>query len=300
MKPASSAVDSGNHFIQTARCSIKTLIFLFTRTFQQIMPDRYALVTGASMGLGKVFARALATRKHNLVLVARSGDKLESLAEELRQAGISTEFVVCDLAAPSGGQELVRQLRERQLTIDLLVNNAGFGIQGEFRKLALERQLEMLRLHNAAVVELSYLLLPAMIEERRGGIINISSMAGLQAIPYAALYSASKSFLTTFSLALEREVGRHGVKVVTVCPGRLKAAPQGEASPDGERKKFPGGEQSHEEVVAQTLQLLDRGGGLLIPGFVNKLANFAERFFPRRLVTKAIGKMSRPDSSRVN
>jgi short-subunit dehydrogenase len=255
----------------------------------------YALVTGASTGLGKVFAQALAARKHNLVLVARSEDPLQSLADQLQTTyGVLAETLSMDLAAPAAGRRLAQQLTERDLRIDLLVNNAGFGVQGEFRKLDLDRQLEMINLHNATVVELTYLLLPAMIEEHRGGIINISSMAGLQAIPYATLYSATKSFLTTFSLALEREVGGHGVKVVTVCPGRLKAAPQGDEPKNSERKKVPGGEQAHEDVVAQTLKMLDEGGGLLIPGMVNKFANFIERFFPRRLVTKAIGKMSRP------
>jgi short-subunit dehydrogenase len=266
------------------------------------MPDNlkdhsnpYALVTGASTGLGKVFAQALAARKHNLVLVARSEDKLQALAYQLQTThGVLAETLPMDLAAPAAGRRLAQQLTERDLRIDLLVNNAGFGVQGEFRKLDLDRQLEMINLHNAAVVELTYLLLPGMIEEHRGGIINISSMAGFQAVPYATLYSATKSFLTTFSLALEREVGRHGVKVVTVCPGRLKAAPQGEEPKTGERKKVPGGEQAHEDVVAQTLKMLDEGGGLLIPGLVNKFANFIERFFPRRLVTKVIGKMSRP------
>lgn len=266
------------------------------------MPDnpndqsrRYALVTGASMGLGKVFAQALAARKRNLVLVARSEYKLAALAEQLRtQQGILTETLPLDLAVPGAGQQLAQQLNERNLRIDLLVNNAGFGVQGEFRKLDLARQLAMIHLHNTAVVELTYLLLPSMIEEGCGGIINISSMAGMQAVPYATLYSATKSFLTTFSLALEREVGRHGVKIVTVCPGRLKAAPQGEEPKDSQRKKFPGGEQAHEEVVEQTLKMLDEGGGLLIPGFVNKFANLVERFFPRRLVAKGIGKLSRP------
>ena len=102
------------------------------------------------------------------------------------------------------------------------MNNAGFGVQGQFWKLDLQRQIEMIHLHNASVVELTYLLLPAMIEECRGGIINISSMAGFQALPYATLYSATKSFLTTFSLALEQEVRRYKIKVVTVCPGRLE------------------------------------------------------------------------------
>lgn len=258
----------------------------------------YTLITGASTGLGKVFAHALAARKRNLVLVARSEDKLAALAAHLKtQHGILAETQSWDLAAPAAGQRLAQQLAERNLCIDLLVNNAGFGVQGEFRKLDLSRQLEMIQLHNTSVVELTYLLLPAMIEAHRGGIINISSMAGLQPIPYATLYSATKSFLTTFSLALEREVGRHGVKVVTVCPGRLKAAPRGDEPKDAPRKKFPGGEQAHEDVVAQALKMLDDGGGLLIPGLINKFANLAERFFPRRLVTKAVGKLSRPKSN---
>lgn len=255
------------------------------------MPTKYALVTGASMGLGKAFARELAARKLNLVLIARSKDRLEALASELSAAhGVEVMPMPFDLAQPLASQQLVQQLNQRGLGIDLLINNAGFGMQGQLWKLDLDRQIEMIHLHNVSVVELTYLLLPAMIEERRGGIINISSMAGFQALPYAALYSATKSFLTTFSLALEQEVRRHKIKVVTVCPGRLK--PEVE---DKERRKFPGGEQAHEEIVAATLKMLDGDGGLLVPGWVNKVAIFAERFFPRRLVAKAAGKMSRPD-----
>ena len=255
------------------------------------MPDNYALVTGASMGLGKAFARALAARKQNLVIVGRSEAKLVALASELKVAhAIEVEPIPFDLAQPLAGQQLAQQLRERGLRVDLLVNNAGFGLQGQLWKLDLQRQIEMIHLHNASVVELTYLLLPPMIEERRGGIINISSMAGFQALPYATLYSATKSFLTTFSIALEQEVRRYKIKVVTVCPGRLK--PEVE---DKERKKFPGGEQTHEEIVAATLKMLDNDGGLLVSGWVNKVAAFAERFFPRRLVAKAAGKLSRPD-----
>jgi short-subunit dehydrogenase len=250
----------------------------------------YALVTGASQGLGKAFARALAAREHNLVLVARSKDKLDALASELKAAhAVEVEVIQCDLAQPHAGQQLAQELSDRELRVDLLINNAGFGMQGQLWKLDLERQIEMINLHNASVVELTYLLLPPMIEECHGGIINISSMAGFQALPYAALYSATKSFLTTFSLALEQEVRRHKIKVVTVSPGRLK--PEVE---DKERKKFPGGEQTHEEIVGATLKMLDGNGGLLVPGWVNKIALFAERFFPRRVVAKGAGKMSRP------
>lgn len=256
---------------------------------------RYALVTGASMGLGKFFAQALAARKRNLILVARSKNKLEALASELRAShAILAEPLAFDLASPTAGQRLAEHLRERDLRINLLVNNAGFGLQGEFWNLTLERQREMIYLHNAAVVELTYHLLPAMIEERRGGIINVSSTAGFQPIPYATLYAATKSFLTTFSVGLEHEVRRHGISVVTVCPGRLRAIPEDEEGQNEKRKKVPGGEQAHEDVVAETLSALDRGGGMIVPGFINKFSVFAQRLIPRSIVPKIVARLSRP------
>ena len=252
----------------------------------------YALVTGASRGLGKYFARAVAARQQNLVLVARDKDRLTALAAELEKAnGIRAETLALDLASPGAGGRLAEQVQGRGLKIDLLVNNAGFGDQGEFLRLPLARQLEMISLQNTTVVELTYNLLPAMIEQRRGGIINVSSMAGFQPIPYATIYSATKSFLTTFSLALEAEMRRHKVAVVTVCPGRLRA--DTEEPEEDERKKVPGGEQSHEDVVRLALRRLDRGGGLVIPGAINKFAAFAVAFAPRSRVARLIGKMTK-------
>jgi uncharacterized protein len=252
----------------------------------------YALVTGASRGLGKYFARALAARRQHLVLVARDSDRLARLAVELEKAnGIRAETLALDLASPGAGGRLAEQLKDRGLKIDLLVNNAGFGDSGEFLKLSLARQLEMISLQNATVVELTYNLLPAMIEQRRGGIINVSSMAGFQPVPYATIYSATKSFLTTFSLALEAEMRRYKVAVVTVCPGRLRADP--EEPEEGERKKVPGGEQAHEDVVRLALRMLDRGGGLVIPGAMNKFAAFAVAFAPRSRIARLIGKMTK-------
>ena len=252
----------------------------------------YALVTGASRGLGKYFARALAVRQQNLVLVARDNDRLTKLAGELeKKHGIRAVALALDLASPGAGGRLAEQLKERALKIDLLVNNAGFGEQGEFLKLPLARQLEMISLQNATVVELTYNLLPALIEQRRGGIINVSSMAGFQPVPYATIYSSTKSFLTTFSLALEAEMRRYKVAVVTVCPGRLRADP--EDPEGGERKKVPGGEQAHEDVVRLALQKLDQGGGLVIPGAMNKFAAFAVAFAPRSRVARLIGKMTK-------
>lgn len=253
----------------------------------------FALVTGASQGLGKYFARALAARRHNLVLVARTKEKLEALANELRTThAIEAEPLAFDLASPLAGQRLAQELRERELSIDLLVNNAGFGLRGKFWEFSLERQLEMISLHDAAAVELTYSLLPPMIEAHTGGIINVSSIAGFQPIPYAALYSATKAFLTTFSMALREELRATGVKMVTVCPGRLRADPEEESSEP--RQKVPGGEQAHEEVVAETLKKLDTGGGLVIPGRMNRLTVRAQRLIPPNAVPKIVARMSKP------
>src|SRR5260370_31661074 len=184
----------------------------------------FALVTGASQGLGKVFAQALAARKQNVILVARSRDKLESLASELKRShSILAEALEFDLASPSAGLRLAEQLRDRKLRVNLLVNNAGFGVRGEFLNLPLERQMEMLQLNNAAVVELTYSLLPSLMEHPQAGIINVSSTAGFQPIPYASLYAATKSFLMSFSLGLQEELRSSRVSVVTLCPGRILA-----------------------------------------------------------------------------
>ena len=142
------------------------------------MRSGYALVTGASRGLGRHFAEELARRRQNLVLVARSRDKLENIAERLRTAHeIAVETVTIDLASCNAGQALARELDKRNLPIDLLVNNAGFGDQGEFFRLPLKRQLDMIHLQTSTIVELTHKLLSRMIEQRRGGIINVSSMA---------------------------------------------------------------------------------------------------------------------------
>ena len=266
---------------------------------QQAQPSElgqstFVLVTGASRGLGKAFAETFATRKQNLVLVARSKDKLDALASDLKDSHhILVEALECDLALPGAGRRLSQQLLDRKLRIHLLVNNAGFGARGRFLELPLERQLEMIRLNNEAIVELTYQLLPQMIESRQAGIINVSSTAGFQPIPYAALYAATKSFLTSLSLGLEQEVRPYGLRVVTLCPGRIRARSQVEGTRKVERD-FSAVYQAPEEVVREALKVLDRGGGLVVPGFVNKIALFAERLIPHRAVPKLVAKMSRP------
>ena len=253
----------------------------------------YAVITGASKGLGKYFARALAARQQNLVLVARSKDKLEALASELKNThGILVEPLEMDLSAPGAGLQLAQKVHEHNFQTELLVNNAGVGERGEFLRLSLERQLQMIHLHNTAVVELTYQLLPAMIERGQGGLINVSSMAGFQPVPYAALYSATKSFLTTFSMALREELRTSGVKVVTLCPGRLRADTE-DAEAQENRQKVPGGEQRHEDVVDETLKKLDAGGGLVIPGRINRLTVRGQRLMSLNAVPKIVARLSK-------
>ncbi len=255
--------------------------------------DGFALIAGASRGLGMAFARALAERHCNLVLVARSAEPLHSLAHELRRSTPVSVFAIqVDLSIPGAGQTLSEQLSNGDIPIDLLVNNAGFGLRGEFRALPILRQLEMLRLNNQAIVELTYSLLPGMLERRQKGIINISSTAGFQPIPFASAYSATKAFLTAFSLALEQELRSAGVTVVTVCPGRLRKN-QNDESEQRARGKWAGIYQSPDEVVEDALRVLANGGGLTVPGALNKFSVFAQRLIPRRLVPRLVAKVSR-------
>ena len=255
--------------------------------------EGFALITGASRGLGMAFARALAERHCNLVLVARSAEPLHALANELRRSTpISVVAIQVDLSFPGAVQTLTEQLSNGETPIDLLVNNAGFGLRGEFRGLSIPRQLEMLRLNNQAIVELTYSLLPRMLERQQKGIINISSTAGFQPIPFASVYSATKAFLTAFSLALEQELRSAGVAVVTVCPGRLHKNGSDE-SEQRARRKWAGIYQSPNEVVEDALQVLANGGGLTVPGALNKFSVFAQRLIPRSLVPRLVAKFSK-------
>jgi short-subunit dehydrogenase len=254
--------------------------------------DGFALITGASRGLGMAFARALAQRHCNLVLVARSAEPLHAFANELRRAHpVSVVAIQLDLSTAGAGQILAEQLSRGDIPIELLVNNAGFGLRGEFRANSLPRQLEMLRLNNQAIVELTYSLLPGMLERRQRGIINISSTAGFQPIPFASAYSATKAFLTTFSLALEQELRSAGVTVVTVCPGRLSKT-KNDGSEQA-RGKWAGIYQTPEDVVDDALRVLADGGGLTVPGALNKFSVFAQRLIPRKVVPRLVAKLSK-------
>ncbi len=258
--------------------------------------DTFALITGASGGIGECFARALAARRRNLVLVARSEEKLNELAAELAaRHGVRVEAIAADLSVAGAAGNLVEELSERGCSVDLLVNNAGFGARGELWKLTLERQSAMVALNINALVELTYLLLPGMIDRGRGGVINVSSTASFQPVPYTTTYSATKAFVTSFSMGLAEELRPYGIPVVTLCPGGTEtnffvAGRYG-------IRDIPGGMQAPEEVAATALDALRRGGGLVIPRLINKLSIMVQRLIPRQTVAKFAAKFFRPRSS---
>jgi len=247
----------------------------------------FALITGASSGIGEKFARRFAARRENLILVARSRDKLLALAEELRREyGVAVEVFPADLSTPAAAQALARALGETHLEVETLVNNAGFGARGRFWELPLDRQREMFQLNVMAVVELTHRLLGPMIARRRGAVINVSSTAAFQPVPYTTLYAATKSFVTSFSMALAEEVQPYGIRVVTLCPGATRTN-FFQASQYGDQNyKVPGGMQQAEAVVEAALRKLDRGGGLVVSGWFNQFSVFSQRLAPRALVAR--------------
>jgi short-subunit dehydrogenase len=255
--------------------------------------DRFALITGASSGIGACFARALAARGQHLVLVARSKDKLEALKSEIAaKHTLRIEVIEQNLSLEGAAQRLAATLTERGIAVDLVVNNAGFGAHGQFWKLPIDRQTEMLRLNIVTLTELTHLLLPAMVERRGGGIINISSTASFQPVPYTSVYAATKAYVTSFSMGLAEEVREYGVKVLALCPGGT--ATNFFAAGQFTKNDFPGGLQSPEAVVEVGLRAFDRGHSLAVTRFLNRVMIFAQRLVPRRLVAHEAGKLFRP------
>jgi short-subunit dehydrogenase len=249
------------------------------------------LITGASTGIGAAFARKLAARGRNVLLVARSEDKLIALCNELgRSTSIRAQYLALDLREPDASRQLLEETKKRELEIDMLINNAGFGSMGDFAKLDLDRELEMLQLNVRAVVELTHRFLGPMRERKRGTIINVASTAGFQAVPYMSTYAATKAFVLSFSEALWEENRLHGIHVMALCPGVTETNFFEAANMDRPPMRTI---QTPEEVVDSALRGLARQKHIVISGWTNWFTVEAERFVPRSMVTKVTGKALR-------
>lgn len=251
-----------------------------------------ALVTGASYGIGEAFARRLAADGAGLVITARSRDRLEALARELRERhGAQVTVIESDLARPDAPEDLFRETERQGLQIGLLVNNAGFGAVGEFARLPLPRQVEMIQVNVTALVALSHLYLQPMIKRRAGGIIQVASTAAFQAVPYFTIYAATKAFVLSFSQALWAEGREHGVRVTALCPGPTATHFQQVAGTA--RRRSPEKMQTAEEVVEVGLKALARGRSHVVPGFGNRAQTEIERFVPRDVITRVAARLFR-------
>lgn len=245
---------------------------------------RWALVTGASAGIGEAFARELARRGMNLLLAARREDRLRALADELsRTHRVRALALRADLGEPGAAAGLWAHATAAGRDVHLLVNNAGFGLKGPFTELPLERQAEMVRVNCGAPLELCHRALRHMAG-RGGGIVNVASIAGYQPIPLMATYAASKAFLVTFSEALMEEARDAGIRVVTLNPGPVKTEFQAVAGTEV-RDRAPG-VRTPEQVVDAALRGLEAGGGTVTPGFINRAATAAVRIAPRSWVLR--------------
>jgi short-subunit dehydrogenase len=250
------------------------------------------LITGASSGIGEAFARSLASLGRNVFLVARSEDKLIALCNELgRVSSIRAQHLAIDLSKPDSAAHLFEEGKKRGLIIDMLINNAGFGSMGDFTRLDLTRELNMVDLNIKALVELTQRFLIPMRERKQGTIINVASTAGFQPVPFMATYAATKAFVLSFSEALWEENRPHGVHVMTLCPGVTETNFFEAAQVQRPPMRVA---QTAEDVVDAAMRGLARKKHLVVSGWTNLFMVEAERFVPRSLVIRMAGKAMRP------
>jgi short-subunit dehydrogenase len=252
------------------------------------MADReYALVTGASKGIGAELAEQLAADRWNVILVARGRAELETLATALAtKHGVKALVLPADLSQPNAAADLWKRVSALAVKVDVLINNAGFGLLGPFRETPIQRELEMIQVNITALTELTKLALPPMLERRRGWILNVGSTAGFVPGPLMSVYYASKAYVLSFSEALVAELAGTGVSVTVLCPGPTRTQFSSTAH-SSDSKLFEGGRVMDPGPVARAgLVGLFAGKAIVVPGFQNKLMIQALRIAPRWLVRK--------------
>lgn len=252
---------------------------------------KVVVVTGASMGIGEAFARQLAAQGADVVLTARSAERLEALAASLRaQHGVRALPIALDLAAPGAPAALAAQIAQAGWGVDVLINNAGFGAYGRFGEVALAQQSGEIALNVVALVELTHLLMSDIVA-RRGGVINVASTAAFQPVPYMAVYGATKAFVLSFSESLAVEYRAQGVQVLALCPGATET-PFFDRM--GTREVAVGAMATPDQVAALGLRALARGEMTRVHGLANLLLVSLARFVPRALVARISGAMLAP------
>jgi short-subunit dehydrogenase len=249
-------------------------------------PNSTCLVTGASSGIGAEIARELARRGHGVTLAARREGRLRELADELSgEHGVRAETISADVARVSARKRLKAELTKRNLTVEVLVNNAGFGSGGAFMELPAEKEAEMVRTNVEAVVALTGVFLPEMVDRGRGAVLNVASLIAFQPVPYQATYGATKAAVLSFSDALHEELRGTGVTVTSVCPGPVRTE-------FGEAGGFGGADDripdrfwlEADKVATDAVNAMESGDRVTVPGTRNQVAALYGQHLPRFLL----------------
>jgi uncharacterized protein len=258
---------------------------------------KWALITGASAGIGVALARQLAAEGTHLVLTARRMDRLQDLAHKLQnEHGIRSEVFAADLTLPDAPQQIYDFTRQKGIEIELLINNAGFGQYGELQSVETKRLTDMVQVNCLAVVHLTRLFLADMVPRGHGDVLILASTASFQAVPYISTYAASKAFDLLFAEGLAEEMKPHGIRVCALCPGSTESEFHAVAG----QEEFSSKNRETAEKVARTgLQALAEGKSYVISGVGNYLGAQSQRLVPRRMVTSIAAKMFRPDKQKA-
>jgi uncharacterized protein len=253
------------------------------------------LITGASSGIGLELAKCFAADGCKLILVARNKEALDKLAEELRgKSKIAVIVLPADLSLPESPKQIFQKLSAQNIFVDILVNNAGFGLHDEFVKLPLQRQLEIIQVNVTALTELTGLFLPGMIERKRGGILNVASVAGFLPGPNMAVYYASKAFVLSFTEALAEELSETGVTISAFCPGATETNFSQVARGQKTRSKSTTTKMSAGQAARYGYGAFRNGQVVSIPGFQNRFLIFLTRILPRWAVRRAVQTYNKP------
>ena len=245
------------------------------------------LITGASSGIGKAFAEAYAEKGSDLILVARSENKLENIAHTLKDKfHIQADIILADLAVENAAQHIFHEVQKRNKTVGVLINNAGFGASGEFTSIDLEKQHREIQLNINTLVEMTYYFLDHMIKNKRGKVINLSSMAAFMPMPKMAVYAASKAFVLSFTEALYVEYQKQGIQFIAVCPGATDTNFIDTADMAPIEKM-----RTAANVVQTTFKALEKNKLYCIDGKANYFSSLLPRFLSRKRMVKLVEKL---------
>jgi short-subunit dehydrogenase len=253
------------------------------------------LITGASSGIGADLARQLAERGYNVTLTARRRERLEELADELREAhDVHVDVETCDLGDEDERKKLIAKLQKGEREVVGVCNNAGFGKVGRFLNLELDSELSVVKLNVEAVHHLTAAFLPRMVEQGSGAILNVASTAAFQPLPGFATYAASKAFVHSFSEAIHSEVAGSGVSVTSLCPGFTKTEFEEAAGAEEQAQKLPGFTwMESEDVARQGVEGMVSGKRSVVPGMINKVTSTSGRFLPRTVLLPLVDRVSK-------